>query len=89
MEDFDNLIGDIYSELVNFKNEASTNPGNFPSFPLNLTPQSLNPIEIKPDSELDLYLIDNLFPVLFPALEELSREVERYQNPSKPLGNYV
>lgn len=27
MEDFDNLIGDIHKELVNFKKEAQSNPG--------------------------------------------------------------
>ncbi len=32
---------------------------------------------------LDLYLIENILPVLFLGLEELSKEVERFQKSSK------
>jgi hypothetical protein len=35
--------------------------------------------------DMDLYLIDNVFPALFPGLEELARQIERYQDPRNKI----
>lgn len=47
--------------------------------------KSLKPLEVTINNQsenFDLYMIEKVLPVLFSGLEELSREVERYQTAS-------
>mmetsp|Transcript_2482 Transcript_2482/g.2598 ORF Transcript_2482/g.2598 Transcript_2482/m.2598 type:complete len:241 (-) Transcript_2482:149-871(-) len=53
------------------------------------TPAEISSVGTDPDEPYDLYLMEKIYPVLIPGLEELSREVEKYLGDEKKLDPLV